>query len=57
MVRQYLSVEVPSDGFDGFSGALALGTPEEHVFGTRLLPVDGAKDMTLRYNREVHKRH
>jgi hypothetical protein len=24
----------------------------EHVFGTRLLPVDGAKDMTLRYNRE-----
>jgi hypothetical protein len=24
----------------------------EHVYGTRLLPVDGAKDMTLRYNRE-----
>jgi len=27
----------------------------EHVFGTRLIPGDGAKDMNLRYNREAFK--
>jgi hypothetical protein len=27
----------------------------EHVFGTRLIPVDGVKDMSLRYNRQAFK--
>lgn len=27
----------------------------EHVFGTRMLPADGAKDMNLRYNRQAFK--
>ena len=27
----------------------------EHVFGTRLIPVNGAKDMNVRYNREAFK--
>src|SRR5438045_8703869 len=27
----------------------------EHVYGTRLIPSDGAKDMNLRFNREMFK--
>ena len=27
----------------------------EHIFGTRLVPVDGAKDMDMRYNRQAFK--